>query len=256
MAVATPPPPSPPAPRGPSIDERGVARHDSIDADRWSSFGSVKVLRSADVREARLHGSTTLGASLLADRLTVDGTLEVGGDLVAREVLSARGELRVAGTVRAGEASVRGPARVVGAVTVERKLEVVGELRAPSVAAGELRVEGSMEVPGAIRSTAVNLALHHGSRVGSIEARSVRLSIAGTSPIDRLRGQRAEARVERVEAERVEIDGVDVGFVHADVATLGPGAHVTTLEAKEIRRHPTSRVGPESRSPPPYGLRR
>jgi len=62
--------------------------------------------------------------------------------------------------------------------------------------------------------------------------------------------------VDRIEAESVKLEGVKVAFVRAPQVILGRGCHVTEVDGTIVRRHPSSHVGPESRSLPPYGLRR
>ncbi|MFY9717307.1 MAG: polymer-forming cytoskeletal protein [Thermoplasmata archaeon] len=256
MAIATSGNPAPPVARGRSVEQRGVVRHDSIDAERWVVHGAAKVLRDAIVGPARLDGNVSIGGALRADRLEGEMQLEVAGNVTVRDTIALRGELRVGGTLSAGEATVRGILRVVGAVTVDRRLEILGSTRILSARAAEFRATGVVEIPGPVRAGAVDLHLKNGSRLGAIEARTVRIEAPVPNIFDSLVGRRTLVSVDRIEGETVEIAGIDVEFVHAREVTLGPGCHATTVEGTVVRRHPTARLGPESRSPAPHGLRR
>jgi cytoskeletal protein CcmA (bactofilin family) len=256
MAIASSQSPAPVAVRGRSVEQRGTVRHDSIDAERWIVRGAAKVLRDAIVGPAHLDGNVSVGGSLRADRLEGAMQLEVAGNVTVRDAIALRGELRVGGTLSAAEATVRGTLRVLGAVTVDRRLEVIGGTRILSARCAEFRAHGVVEIPEPVRAGAVVLHLADGSRLGGIEARSVRIESPVPNLFDTLRGRRSLVRVDRIEAETVDIAGIEVEFVHARDVVLGPGCHATTVEGTIVRRHPTSRLGPESRSPAPYGLRR
>ena len=245
-----------PAPREPSVTERGVARHEMVRAERWSVRGTVKVARDVDVGEADLQGTVSVGGAFRAGRLASDGLLEVSGPLQSEGPISGRGELRAGATLRAGDLTRRGRLQVAGAITVDRRIDVTGWLRAASVAAQDVRLDGVIEVSGPVRGASVDLRLRDGSRIGPVEGRTVRLGAHTPNLVDKVLARRVTVTIARVEAESVELEGVDVAFVRAREIVLGRGCHVTAFEGTIVRRHPTSRVGPESRSAPPYGLRR
>ncbi|MGP8078331.1 MAG: hypothetical protein ACLQD8_06965 [Thermoplasmata archaeon] len=243
-------------PRLPPVRERGVSRHESLQTEDWSARGAAKVIHDADVGTADLQGSVSVGGSFRAGRLRWEGRLEVGGALEVREALSARGELRGGSTLRAGDVTLRGRLRLAGAATVDRRIDVTGRMRAASLAAAEFRADGVVEIPGTIRAIGVDLRLRDGSRIGPVEGGTVRIVTHVPNLIDKVLGRTSRVSVARIEADRVELEGVEVAFVRAREITLGPGCQVTALEGTVVRRHPTSRLGPESRSLPPYGLRR
>lgn len=141
-------------------------------------------------------------------------------------------------------------------MSVERTLTSRGVLEAPSVAAGVLSLEGSATVPGEIRAIQVEAELPQASVIGSVVARTVRLHGRVSNLLDKVFFREGRTRVERVEADRVELEGADVRFVRAKEIVLGRESHVTEVEGTIVRRHPSSSVGPEVKSPLPYGLRR
>jgi hypothetical protein len=102
----------------------------------------------------------------------------------------------------------------------------------------------------------VDATFREASELGPIEARSVRLR--GTLPnlVDKVFFHERKVVVERIDAESVDLAGVEVALVRAPKIVLGRGCHVTTAEGTIVSQHPSSTVGPESKSPPPFGLRR
>jgi cytoskeletal protein CcmA (bactofilin family) len=248
--------PTPSRGRGGAISDRGIARHESLDSEQWTLRGAAKVVHDVDVGAGDLDGTVSVGGSLRAETLTSAGRLDVAGAVEVRGTLSGRGEIRGGATLHVGDVTLRGSLQVLGAVSVDRRLEVVGAVRAASLTASELRVEGDVEIPDTVRAAAVDLRLRGGSRVGAVEGGTVR--IAGHVPnlLDKALGHHSSVTVGRIEADRAQLEGVHVDLVHAPEIVLGPGCHVTIVEGTVTHRHPTSHVGPESRSPPPYGLRR
>ncbi len=254
--AATPPAAPPKTPRSGEIRERGVSRRDHVHALRWSTAGSVKVLAEVDVGEAKLSGQTAVGGAVSADQLRSGGTLEVGGTVDVTGSLVSAGFLRTRGAVHAGQADLRGVVHLAGDLTVDRSLTVNGSLRAPSVRATGFLAEGALEVPGEVVASHVEVRFREKSHVGSVHGSTVRLTVRPPNPIEMVLGRALPVLVLRVEADSVELEGVDVRFVRAPEIVLGRNAHVTEFEGKLVRRHPSARVGPESRSPPPYGLSR
>jgi cytoskeletal protein CcmA (bactofilin family) len=253
-SAPAPPPPKPP--RSGDLRDEGVARHDSVHAVRWTTHGAVKVLGEVDVGEARLAGPTSVAGAISADSLRVDGALDAAAGLTVTGPLVADGSLRVRGPVSAGEAELRGLAHLQSDLKVERGLTVHGALHATGVRAGSVVLDGAAEVPGEVEAGPVDLRFREDSRVGTIRASSVRLALRPPNPVEMVLGRGLRAVVLHVEAESVEVDGVDVRFVRSPSIVLGRNAHVTEFEGKIVRRHASARVGPESRSPPPYGLSR
>ena len=242
--------------RASTVTDRKAARHERVRAELWTSRGTTKVIGEVDVGRADLRGSVAVGGSLRAERVTAYGWLEVVGAVEVRALLGVDGELRAGSTVRAGEGIVRGSLRSAGALLVDAGLRVVGAVRCPSIAAVTLTLEGDLEIPGMLRASIVSLALRDGSRLGSVAGATVRVRARAPGGVASLLGRPPTVEIGRIEADHVEIEGVDVGFVHANEVVLGPGAHVTTLEGRVVRQHRSSRVGPESRTAPPPGLSR
>jgi len=255
---ASPPAPaaSPPRPRIGELHDSGTLRRDSVDADRWFVTGLVKVTGDANLGEGTLDGTVSLGGRLAATRVHYRGVLEVGGTLETSGDITGAGSLRAGSTAHAGTADLKGTVRVLGALTVDRGLTVHGSLTAPSASVGELDLEGEVHVPGDLVGLRVNAFLKDDSAFGTVRAPSVTLRGRPLNLVEKVFFHHLTVTVKRVEADAAELEGVDVTFVRAPKITLGRDAHVTTYEGTIVKQHPSSRVGFESKSRPPYGLRR
>ncbi len=240
----------------PPLAERGTTLHETVRSASWSARGVTKVVGSVDIGRGELEGFVVVGGALSADHLSVRGTLEVLGTLTVREELSVHGTLHVGAAVHAGEAAVSGSVRADGPVTIERRLVGRGGLSAPAVTALEIHLGGTVRVPGELRAGTIDIELADGSELGVVVGRTVRLVGPEGGMVDRLLGRFRRARITRVEAEAAELDRVEARTVVGREVLLGRETHVVLLDAATLRAHPTSRVGPESRSPPPRGLRR
>ncbi len=216
----------------------------------------VKVSGEVDVGDARLTGTVSISGAILADSLRCQGTLETDTSITVSGKFTTAGNFHTRGTVTAAEGSFAGTTRIGGDVRVTGALAVRGHFAAASVQVGEFRAEGGIVVPGSLEAVEVDIRIQKESQFGVVRARSVRLIRASPNPIERLFGRSPATPILRIEADRVELEGVDVAFVHCPEVILGPNAHVTELEGTVVRRHRTALVGPRSVSPPPYGLRR
>ena len=259
---ATVAPPRTVAPEPPStlrtgrLVDRGTVRREGVRADAWSVRGVAKVTRDVDVGRADLDGVVSIAGHLSAEAVRARGTLEVFGAVDVRGTFEARGNVRVGGAVHAVDLDLDGPNRFDGALSVDRRAHVRGLLHAPSFDGGLLEIDGSATVAGELRALHVRADLSGTSELGTVLARNVRVHGHRPNLLDKALFREARATVTRIEAESVDLANVRVGFVRATALVLGPGAHVTTVEGTVVRRHPRSRVGPESESVPPFGLRR
>ncbi len=260
MSAATPttPPVAPPAPpRGPPLTDRGTVRRDAVRARRWQVLGIAKVDASVDVGEARFQGVVVVGGPLRADRLRSRGRLASRGPVTVAGSLESHGSLEADAAVHAGEADLEGRAQVGGALTADAALCVRGGLVAPSVRCDRFELRGSAQVPGPVAATIVDARLTGPTALATVQAGEVRLRGPAPNPVAWALGKpEPTVRVERIEAERVYVSAAHVRFVRAAELVLGPGARVTALEGTVTKAHPTSRLGPESWSRPPEGLRR
>jgi cytoskeletal protein CcmA (bactofilin family) len=236
-------------------------RRDSVRATVWTTTGLAKVQGDVDVDSGVAEGLVSIAGTLAAGSFRARGSLEVVGAADVRGDLALDGTVRFASGLHAGSLSVRGTLRCGSALRVDRACSTNGALEAPSATAGLFDLTGGLELPGELTATAtVRARFRADSRIGTIRARRVELHGPPTNLIPTLWravfGGAATVHVDRIEAESVELNAVTVGFVRAREIVLGPGAHVTALEGTVTRRHPTSYVGPESRTPPPPGLSR
>ncbi len=256
------PPPGGPLPSpDPLVRDSGAVRHSAVRAMRWSVAGTSKVTGDATAAQATVAGLLSVGGRFTATRVTVRGTLEVLGATDVQDRAEVDGTLRPRGPVRLASARVTGILRTPSDVRVDRDLVIDGALEAGSVHAGVLRLTGSATVPGEVQASGtIRIAFRGDSSLGAVRGREVRL--AGPPPglvpslVRKVFGGSAHVVVDRVEADRVELEAVQVGLVVSKEIVLGPGAQVTSVEGTVVRQHPSARVGPESRSRPPYGLSR
>ena len=249
-------PVSPGANLGTPRSDRGSSLHDAVRTERWTARGVAKVVGSVEVGVADLDGFVIVGEGFLARELSARGTLEVGGALDVRGELALHGSLRAGRGLHAGVATLAGSVRTDGPVAVDGRWVLHGSLSAPAASASETRLAGLIRLAGELRTSTAELDLDEASRLGSVVGRSVRVRGPDGGMIDRLLGRFRHAYVEHIEAETVELERVEVGSVVAREAILGRECHVGRLEVGKVHAHASSRVGPESRSPPPQGLRR
>jgi cytoskeletal protein CcmA (bactofilin family) len=257
-ATAAPAKPAPPPPRPKVAEIRDVtsALHDSVDAERWNARGAVKVTGDVHIGTGELEGNASVAGKLVASSLRSHGALDVEGPIEVSGMLSSAGTLHAGQALHAGDANLRGTSRVSGAVSVDRALSVRGHLIAPSIVAGTLSLDGVGEVPGQVTAGSVDLRLSTQSSFGTVVARSVTVHGKVPNLVEKVLGRQLSVTVRRIEADSVHLEGVDVAFVRAPLIHLGRDAHVTEYEGSIVERHSSSRVGFESRSPRPYGLRR
>jgi cytoskeletal protein CcmA (bactofilin family) len=216
----------------------------------------VKVSGEVDVGDIRLDGTVSISGTILADVVRSRGTLEADGPVTVAGALATDGDFHTGGPVRAAQATLVGTTRIGGDVSVSGVLTLKGQFAAASIHAGEVRADGGLTVPGDIEAVDVDVRMRKDSRFGAIRAKTVRLHRTAPNPVERVFGRSPDPSVTRIEADRVELEGVDVAFVRCPEVILGRDAHITELEGTVVRRHASAHVGPRSVSPPPYGLRR
>ena len=238
------------------MNDRGVVRRDTVTTDRWTIAGTAKVAKDVTVDALGLRGTLSIGGRLSAATLRGRGTLEVEGPIEIRGALALAGTLRAAAPVHVTDLDVRGTMRCSRALAVDRLGSIEGRLEASDVTSGILHLKGSGQIPGRIQSGAVTATLRETSTFGTIVGQTVQMHGKLPSVVDKVFFREYPVTVDRIEAESVSLEGVEAAFVHAPQIALGRGCHVTEVEGTVVRRHPSSYVGPESRTPPPYGLRR
>jgi cytoskeletal protein CcmA (bactofilin family) len=230
----------------------------SLRVQSWSASGAVKVLGNVEVETARLSGDVSIGGTVDAGELRSSGQLDVSGAIRVRGRLELRGETHLRGSADAasvetsGIAILAGPLRARGLVHTTGTLEIGGPL-----SSAHLVGDGTIRVAGAIEATEVELRIHRVSHAASLRADRVRVTRAGLPmPIAIPGFPRPTLTVGRIDAQEVELQGVVCEYLHADRIHLGADCHVAYLDGVLVSRHPSARVGPESRSPAPYGLSR
>jgi len=249
-------PPARPRPRLGELHDSGTVRRDSVDADRWVATGLVKVTGDVNLGDGKLDGTISVGGRLSSTNVLYRGVLDVDGAVETGGALAGVGSLRIGSTVHTVTADLKGTVRLVGALRVDRAISLRGSLSTPSATVGELDLEGEAHIPGDLVGLRVRAFLKEDSEFGTVKARSVSLRGKPPNLVEKVFFRTLKVSVDRVEADEVELEGVDVEFVRAPKIVLGRAAHVTEYEGTIVERHPSSRVGFESKSRPPYGLRR
>jgi cytoskeletal protein CcmA (bactofilin family) len=245
-----------PLPTEPPVVDRGTVRHERIRTDRWSVDGIAKVDREVEVGRADLRGTVVVGGSVSAGELLVRGSLEVRGAVSVLGRLVVRGSLGAAGVVGAGDASLDGTVRVAGELSAGSAIRADGTLFAGSLRAPSVRLRGTAAVPGTVETTGFDGVLTGDSSFGTIRSPRLRLKGPVENPVRWVLGRHASVVVERIEGEQLELEGVRASFARAREIVLGRDSHLLAYEGRIVRAHPTSRVGPESWTAPPAGLRR
>lgn len=254
-AVATPVPPL--TPRQPGIlRDGGATRHDAVDADRWIVRGTAKVAKDVAVGDLRLRGVVSVGGKLRARAVAGRGALEIAGPVEIGGELSLNGSLRAGASVHAGSLTIDGAVRSAGSISVDGPASLTGSVECPRLSAASVQVNGGAQIPGPIATTTFFARLRETSRFGPIAGRSVVVYGKVPTIVDKALFHESSVTVERIEAETVSLEGVEAAFVRAPQVALGRYCHVTEVEGTIVKQHPSSFVGPESRTPPPFGLRR
>lgn len=248
-------PPTVGTPTG-TVSDRGTVRRDTVTAARWTVSGTAKIANDVRAAAIGLRGLVTIGGTLSASNVRGRGTLEVQGPVEVVGPLTLSGMLRGAASVHSADLEVTGSVRCSGPLKVDRLGSVNGILEAPSVTAGILRIKGSAQLPGRVEVGALDAELRETSAFGSITGRAIQIRGKVPNVVDKVLFHERIVTIDRIEAESVSLEGVEAGFVRSPRILLGRGCHVTEIEGTIIRQHPSSYVGPESRTPPPYGLRR
>jgi len=255
-APSAPAPTPPVRPRVGELHDSGTVRKEFVNADRWFATGYVKVTGDVQVGQGKIDGTITIGGKLAASDLQYRGMVDILGTVDVIVGLAGSGSMRAEGALHAGTAEFKGTAQLDGPLTVDKGLSVHGSLSAPSAKVGELDLDGEAHIPGELVGDRVVAFLKESSSFGTVRARSVTLHGKPPNLVEKVFFRRVTVKVERVEADAADLESVDVYFVRAPQITLGRNAHVTEYEGTIVKRHPTSRVGFESKSAPPYGLRR
>lgn len=257
-----------PTPRSKFLRDRGVVRYESLTADAWRLQGAARIVGDADVGVAEISDRVTIGGRLTAEQIDADGLLEVHGPAGIAGRLRLKGTYRGDAELRAGAAEIHGLAQVAGPVRVDRVLSVTGLLDAPRVDAGTVVVRGALQVHGDMSVTLLDATLRGPSRLEHLTADTVRITREAVpmqawmpTPLRHLTRQllgrgSAGLSVLRIDARSVELEGVDVGYLRADTITVGADCRIDRYDGRILRAHPSSRVGPSSVSPPPYGMTR
>jgi len=270
--------PAPPAtgigPTGATADrpkflrDRGVVRYETLTAPAWRLQGAARIVGDAEIGVAEISDRVTIGGRLTAEQIDAEGLLDVHGPAGISGRLRLRGTYRGDAEFHAGEAEIHGLAQFAGPVRVDRVLSVTGLLDAPRVEAGTVVVRGAFQVRGDLSVTLLDATLRGPSTLEHLTADTVRIGREAVpmqgllpTPLRHLTRQLlgrggAGLSVLRIDARTAELEGVHVGYLRADTITVGADCRIDRYDGRILRAHPSSRIGPSSVSPPPYGMTR
>jgi len=237
----------------------GAGRYPSVLAERWTVQGMAKVTGDADATALEAQGSVSVGGVLRAGNVSIEGSLEVSGTAHIEGRAEIQGPARFDRSVDAGDLEVAGTLQVQGPVVVRGLARWAGETVLHADArCGRLVVEGAIESPGALDAESVAIHFDRDSRIETLRAPTITVTRPAGLPfkLPLIGKDPPTLTVLRMEGSHVELQGTDVEFLRADQIVLGPGCHVARVIGDVVKVDPTSHVGPESRSPPPYGIRR
>jgi cytoskeletal protein CcmA (bactofilin family) len=258
-APASPSPAAPPLPLTGSLRTTGASRVPGVRALDWVARGVTKVVGDVEIGTGHVTGSLAVGGKVSARQLDLSGSVRVDGEIRLSEDLHARGSFRTGASVRARSVQLSGTVEIGGAVTVEELLRWSGTFDVgQDVQADEILFQGRLTIKGTLTARAISGEVEDLSSVAEIRAdwveirrRKARFTIFLLPP-----PPWHELEVQRIEAKEVHLAGVRVRYLKADRIFLGPDSHIEYVEGTIIQRHKDAHVGPESESPPPYGLSR
>lgn len=231
----------------------GSVRRESVRARRWSARGGAKVLGDVEVESSNLAGLISVRGKIRAQRFHVNGTLDANGSIDVAGALELAGTARLAAPVQAGSLELKGAAKIGGPLTVQGAAHWKGSLDvAGGITAGSVDFEGAVTASGDLVAPTLTGRLKGPSRVPNLRATQLRLTRPGLFPPM----QTGSLTVVRIDAQVAHLEGVTAELVKAEHITVGPGCHIASVEGQLDSVHPSSHVGPESRSHRPYGLSR
>jgi cytoskeletal protein CcmA (bactofilin family) len=197
------------------------------------------------------YDTLAVGGRLTATRFSSAQVLQVAGPVRVQEQLRLAGFAVLEATLEAGELQSQGSLRVAKDVTVRDHLATTGQFEAGgAVKATTIDARGRVTIPGSVTARIVDLRLEGHCRIGRIKAETV-----GIRPRSLL-GRGTTVKIDRIEAETVDLEAAEVEFVRAPTIRLGRNAHLVRYEGNVVHRHSSAHVGPESHSPRPHGLAR
>ncbi|NNN17276.1 MAG: hypothetical protein HKL79_02800, partial [Thermoplasmata archaeon] len=122
--------------------------------------------------------------------------------------------------------------------------------------AGFVQADGQFEIRGTLRAPRVQATIRGVSHIGTVEGGDVQFTLPVRLPILRSILESGTLDIDRIEAETVHIEGVTVQYLRAARIVVGPNCHVVRYDGTIVSCHPSSHLGPESRSPRPAGMSR
>src|SRR5579871_4898795 len=247
--AATPvPKPAVPAPLSGDLQDTGSVRTRS-----WNVRGGAKVLGDVEVETAILQGIVSIRGTVRAQSFRVDGTLDTSSTVQVAGPLEVHGTAASHGSVQAGSWELNGSGKVGGELTVTAAAHWKGHLEvAGGLTAGSVEFEGTLAASGDLVAPTIVGRLKGASHVANIRASRLTLTRPGLLPPM----QTGALTAVRIDGQTVHLEGVEAELVKAEHVTLGPGCHIAAVEGRLDAVHPSSHVGPESRSRRPYGLSR
>ncbi len=223
-----------------------------VDAKEFVISGSGKVTGSVNVVDMHVSGSGKVEGSInCSSKLDVSGSLKVGGDVSAEEVLCS-GSLRVA-YCKCNNFILTGSAEIGEKIEADL-IEDSGILRALGIKSRDLKFNGvikadtvdseNVELHGAInakRITAKRFNLESmgwASDIGTLEADEISITTR-----KRLILPGPRATVDEIRGDIVNIEGVNCRLVSAETVAIGDNCNIGYVEAAKMSISGKSKVG-------------
>ncbi|HTT26027.1 MAG TPA: hypothetical protein VMH90_03570, partial [Thermoplasmata archaeon] len=222
-------------------------------AHRWTLKGRAKVTGPVELDELSVHGDLAIAGPAQVDRWEADGHLTVEGEASGKGPWRCAGEHRFGAGVTVqslearGRVDVGGTLQAVQQIAVHGTLDVGGDVRGGAVA-----WHGAAAITGEVRASSIAITTVGPSKVAALRADTIRVDRPG----GRFAANPATLDVLEIEGKDVHLTGVVAQYVKADRITVGPGCRLAQVDGTVVSRDASSHIGPQSRSPKPYGLSR
>lgn len=235
-----------------SVSFAGAGRVQGGTYDRVKISGAGVVSGDVDAEEFKASGSCKVEGNLRAKKFECAGAFKVEGDLTVDEG-EAAGAFKAGGLLTAQEFRVAGAATCQGLrggfLKASGRLEVGGDVEVETV-----RLSGSFKIDGLLSADRIELRLDGLSAAREIGGEKIEIRRGvGSSGLwgglrELLRLSPAELKVDTVEGDELDLEGLVAEVVRGKKVTVGPGCRIGRLEYSEsCDVHPEATVGERSK---------
>ncbi|MCI4366601.1 MAG: hypothetical protein L3K08_02495 [Thermoplasmata archaeon] len=215
--------------------------------------GRAKVTGPVELDAITVRGDLAIAGSAKVDRWDTDGHVSVEGAASGGGAWRCAGEHRFGAALTVESLDARGRLDVAGALTTTGAISVVGSIDVVGdVKGASVTWSGAAAISGEVRAGSIAITTIGPSKVGALRANSIRIAHKG----GRFAANPAALEVLEIEGKEVHLAGVIAQHVKADRISVGPGCRLSQVDGTVVSRDPSSHIGPQSKTPRPYGLSR